>query len=378
MSMIYFDNGASSHPKPLNVYENTFQYVVSNGANAGRSSHALAMEAAEKVYYARRKIAGFFNAKSSENVVFCMNSTHGLNTVIFGLLQKGMHAITTNLEHNSVLRPLYEMQRRGVQLDIVDVDLYDDDLTIERISRLIRPNTKAIVITQCSNVCGKMLPVEKIAALKKPGMRLIVDGSQGAGSIPTNFEMSGMDYYCAPSHKGMLGIQGAGFIICKHNELKPLLFGGTGAASGEKMQPDYLPERLEAGTLPLPAIYSMAEGIEFLEKIGTENLFAHKRHLVKSLYRGIKNNPLVEVCADYDIMNSPGVLSFNIKTKGSEEVAEYLAQKGFALRGGLQCAPLFHKKMNTLERGMVRASFGFANTESEIKLLIEALEFFKF
>ncbi len=378
MNLIYFDNGASSHPKPPSVYENTFKYVINNGANAGRSSHSLAMEAAETVYLTRKKIASFFNVKSPENVAFCMNSTHGLNTVIFGLLKRGMHVITTNLEHNSVLRPLYEIQKRGVELDIVDVDLYDDDLTLNRIADRIRPNTKALLVTQCSNVCGKMLPIQKIAALKNQGMRLIVDGSQGAGSIPTSFEDSGIDYYCAPSHKGMLGLQGAGFLICRYNELSPFMFGGTGGESQLISQPLYLPERLEAGTLPLPAIYSMSEGISFLEKVGISNLFAHKKHLVKFLYRGIKNNPLIEVCADYDKMESPGVISFNVKGVQSEKVALDLAQKGFALRGGLHCAPLFHEKMNTIDTGMVRASFGFGNTQEEIKRLIEELEFSKF
>ncbi len=378
MNEIYFDNGASSHPKPRNVYENTFKYILSNGANAGRSGHALAMAAAEKVYEARRRIAAFFGVKSPENVVFAMNATHGINTVIQGLLSKGMHVITTDLEHNSVLRPLYAMQKRGVLLDVADVDLYDDDITVQRIARLIRPDTKALVITQCSNVCGKMLPIKKIAALKRPEMRLIVDGSQGAGSIPTNVETDQIDYYCAPSHKGMLGLQGSGFILCRHNELEPLIFGGTGGESARRVQPDYLPERLEAGTLPIPAICSMIEGINFLEKVGLQNLFAHKKHLVKTLYRGLKRNPMIEICADYERMESPGVLSFNVRDKNSEEVGAYLAQRGIAVRSGLHCAPLFHKKMKTEDRGMVRVSFGYSNTVSEISQLLSVLNFLKF
>lgn len=377
MNLIYFDNGASSHPKPINVYQNTFKYVVSNGANAGRSSHTLAMEAAEKVYQTRQKIADFFNVKSSENIVFTMNSTHALNTVLFGLLKKGDHVITTNLEHNSVLRPLYALQKRGVKVDVVDVDLYDDDVTLQRIKQLICSDTKALIVTQCSNVCGKMLPIQKIAQLKNTGMHLIVDGSQGAGSIPTDFEGCNIDYYCAPSHKGMLGIQGAGFVICRHNELEPLLFGGTGGDSESHHQPDYLPERLEAGTLPIPAICSIAEGIDFLDKIGVENLFVHKKHLVKSLYRGLKKNPVIEVGVDYEKMDSPGVLSFNVKGRESEEVAMILAQNGIAVRSGIHCAPLFHQKMKTLNRGMVRVTFGFSNTQEEIKRLLEVLKFLK-
>ena len=378
MNRIYFDNGASSHPKPQNVYKNILNYMVGNGANAGRSSHSMAMAAAEKVYQARSRIATFFGMDAPENVVFTLNATHGLNTVIQGLFAQGMHVITTDLEHNSVLRPLYEMQKRGVKLDVATVDLYDDDLTVQRIAQLIRPETKGIVVTQCSNVCGKMLPIEKIAALKRSDMRLIVDGSQGAGSIPTDVKESKIDYYCAPSHKGMLGVQGSGFILCSRNELSPLLFGGTGGESENKTQPVYLPERLEAGTLPIPAIISMIEGIDFIETIGLQNLYAHKKHLVRTLYKGLKQNPLIEVYIDYDRIESPGVISFNVENKNSEEIGEYLAHEGIAVRAGLHCAPLFHNKLGTNDRGMVRVSFGFSNTEAEIARLLEALNFLKF
>ena len=378
MKNIYFDNGASSHPKPPSVYENVLNYIVGNGANAGRSSHELAMAAAETVYNARKSVAAFFGMTSPENVVFTLNATHGLNTVIQGLFSQGMHVITTDLEHNSVLRPLYEMQKRGIKLDVVTTDLYDDDVTVQRIDRLIRPETKGIVVTQCSNVCGKMLPLKKIAALMRPDMRLIVDGSQGAGSIPTDIVGNRIDYYCAPSHKGMLGIQGCGFILCRHNELRPLLFGGTGGDSERRTQPSYLPDRLEAGTLPIPAISSLLEGVKFIEKVGIHNLYTHKKHLVRTLYYGLLQNPLIEVCADYDRFESPGVISFNVRDKNSEEIGEYLSREGIAVRSGLHCAPLFHNKMGTADRGMVRVSFGFMNTELEVLKLLKVLNFLKF
>jgi len=298
--------------------------------------------------------------------------------VIQGLLERGHHVITTDLEHNSVLRPLYTMQKRGVMVDVAEVDLYNDDVTLHRIKRLIRPTTKALIITQCSNVCGKMLPLKKIADLKRKDMRLIVDGSQGAGSIPTDVSESNVDYYCAPSHKGMLGLQGSGFVLCAHNELLPLLYGGTGGESERRDQPDYLPERLEAGTLPLPSIYSITEGIDFLKSVGQSNIFAHKKHLVKALYNGLRYNSKIEVCTDYDRIESPGVISFNVRGKNSEEVAKYLAENGIAVRAGLHCAPLFHKKMGTVDRGMVRVSFGYSNTETEIGRLLQVLNFLKF
>lgn len=376
MRPIYFDNGASSHPKPRNVYENTFDFVSGNGANAGRSAHVLAMQAAEKIYETRSAICDFFHTDMPENVVFTLNATYALNMVLEGLLRPGDHVITTVAEHNSVLRPLYALQKKGIMLDIADVDLYDDNITVANIARLIRKNTRAIVVTQCSNVCGKMLPIDKIADLKRNGIRLIVDGSQGAGSVPTDFEKQRIDYYCAPFHKGLLGLQGGGFVICRYNELDPLASGGTGGDSTNTAQPLYLPERLEAGTLPIPAICSLLEGLRFLKAVGIESVFAHKKQLVKQMYSGLKKIEQVEVCADYERMTSPGVLAFNVQGVTSEEVGEYLARNGVAVRTGLHCAPLFHKKMGTLDRGMVRITFGFANTQQEIEDFLEILKCF--
>lgn len=373
--MIYFDNGASSYPKPQNVYKNTFEYVLGNGANAGRSGHDMGMKAAEKVYQTRSAISRFMNVDAPENVVFTLNATYAINTVLQGLLGRGDHVITTTLEHNSVLRPLYLLESKGVRLDVADVDLYEDVKTVNNIARLIRPNTKAIVITQCSNVCGKMLPIREIAKLKQQGIFLVVDGAQGAGTIATDFAGSGIDYYCAPSHKGILGIQGSGFILCRHKELRPLVAGGTGGESQRKSQPLELPDRLEAGTLPIPSICSMLEGIRFLESVGIDAVFAHKCHLTNMLYRKLKQLPQVELYCDCERMVSPGVISFNIKGKTSEEVGEVLAQKGVAVRAGLHCAPLFHREMGTEDRGMVRVSFGFANTDEEVAQFVKILKY---
>ncbi|MBQ6947368.1 MAG: aminotransferase class V-fold PLP-dependent enzyme [Clostridia bacterium] len=374
MMQLYFDNGASSYPKPRNVYENTFDYIYSNGANSGRSSHQLAIEAAEMVYETRNALSRFFNMQFAENVVFTLNATYALNTVLQGFLKPWDHEITTVLEHNSVLRPLYELKRCGVTLDIVDVDLYDDAGTVENIANKINHKTRAIVISQCSNVCGKIMPIREISKLKSQRIRLIVDGSQGAGSIPTDFENDGIDYYCAPFHKGMLGLQGGGFALCRYNELKPLIYGGTGSESARKEQPEYLPERLEAGTLPMPSIFSLREGIGFLNSVGVGNVFAHKKNLVKQLYRELRKNPKVQLNINYDKMPSPGVFAFNIIDVNSEEIAEKLGKCGVAVRAGLHCAPLFHQKMGTFEQGMVRVSLGYANTEQEIDKFVKIIE----
>ena len=372
--MIYFDNGASSHPKPENVYEKTYRFVRGNGANCGRSSHALAIEAAEKIFQTRKALADFFHVDGAENVVFSLNATYALNTVLHGLIQPGDHVITTDLEHNSVLRPLYALQKNGCTLDIIETDLENDAVTLERIAKRIQPNTKAIVVTQCSNVCGKMLPIDQIAALKRDGIVLVVDGSQGAGSIPTDFKALGIDYYCAPSHKGMLGWQGAGFILCGQNQLSPLAFGGTGGDSFLQTQPDYLPERLEAGTLPIPAIYSLYEGVRYLKARGINNIFRHKTQLTSQLYDELSQIPEIRLYTDITRVPSPGVLSFNVGERPSEEIGNFLGRHGVAVRSGLHCAPLFHQKVGTAQQGMVRVTFGYANTKTQVSDFVKILK----
>ena len=252
--MIYLDNAASSYPKPKAVYDAMHHFLRRNGANPGRSSHPMALEAAEMIYECRKNIAKLFNFTPAEQVVFCPGATQAMNTVLRGLLNAGDHVITTDLEHNSVLRPLYALQTKGVLLDVVETDLYNDDVTVARLAQKITSATRALVVTQCSNVCGKMMPLEKIAKLKNDKIRLIVDGAQGAGSIPTDLAALGGDYYCAPSHKGLLGPQGCGVILTAKEELRPLVFGGTGGDSAKREMPEFLPDRLEAGTLPTPPI----------------------------------------------------------------------------------------------------------------------------
>lgn len=371
--MIYFDNAASSHPKPESVYQNTFRFLRENGANSGRSGHDMAVRAAEKIYETRAAVSRFFGTDAPENVVFTSGATHALNLTLYGLLRPGDHVITTTLEHNSVLRPLYALQRRGVRLDVITPDLYDDAITVRRIRQKIRKETRSIVMTQCSNVCGKILPVRAVAELKTNRIRLVVDGSQGAGSIPTDLKDLGADYYCAPSHKGLLGWQGAGFVICRKDELRPLMSGGTGGDSAARFMPSDLPDRLEAGTLPAPAIVSLGEGIRFLEKRGVENVYQDKRRLTDELFFALKEISGVHLYADAARVSSPGVLCFNLGDVSSAEAADALNARGVAVRGGLHCAPLFHKMMGTERRGMVRVSLGCATRPEEIKRLLQIL-----
>ncbi len=372
--MIYFDNGASSHPKPPSVVRAVAGWLQNNGANPGRSGHRMSMNAAELVYNTRVALGGLFGVEKPENVILVPNATFALNTVLLGLFEKGDHIITTDLEHNSVLRPLWHLQNRGVEVSVVRVDFEDDEKTLERILKSIKSRTKAIVCTQCSNICGRILPVERLAQRKPDSVLLIVDGSQGAGSLPLNIVRSGIDYYCAPSHKGLLGPQGGGMILINNRSPRPLVFGGTGTESLNPEQPADLPEHLESGTLPTPICAGMLAGAQYIEEIGLEKLYRHKRALTDYAYETLKTVPGIELYMLPYAGRCLGVIPFNMVGHHSGDVIAYLDGKGICARGGIHCAPLFHQRMGTEQRGMVRISFGCFNNDREIDQLHRALK----
>ncbi|MBQ7935277.1 MAG: aminotransferase class V-fold PLP-dependent enzyme [Clostridia bacterium] len=372
--MIYFDNGASSHPKPPCVLKAMGDWLHKNGANPGRSGHRLSMEAAELVYNTRVAIGSLFGVEQAENVILVPNATYALNTVLLGLFEKGDHIITTDLEHNSVLRPLWHLQEKGVEVSVVKVDFEDDEKTIEMMMRAIRRNTKAIVCTQCSNICGRVLPIENLAERKPRHVLLIVDGSQGAGSLPINVVKCGIDYYCAPSHKGLLGPQGGGILLVNNRIPRPLVFGGTGTESMNPEQPAELPEHLESGTLPTPICAGMLAGAKYIKDMGQTKIFQHKRDLTDYAYEELKTVPGIELCMQPYAKHCLGVIPLNMQGLHSGEVISYLDSKGICARGGIHCAPLFHRRMGTEQRGMVRISFGCFNTEREVDQLVKNLK----
>lgn len=375
--MIYFDNAASSHPKPPSVYKAVRQWLQKNASNPGRSGHRMSMEAAELVYQTRKEIGEFFGVETPENVVLVPNATYGMNTVLLGLFEKGDHIVTTDLEHNSVLRPLWHLQKQGVKVSVASVEFGDDEKTVENIMKLVRANTKAIVCTQCSNICGRILPIEEIALRKPRGVLLVVDGSQGAGILPVDVIKCNVDYYCAPSHKGLLGPQGGGVLLINNRIPRPLIFGGTGIESMNPEQPNDLPERLESGTLPTAVCAGMLEGVRYIKEMGHEKLLHHKRALTDYAYDRLRRVEGIELYMLPYASKCIGVIPFNMKTKESAEVTEYLDQNEICVRGGVHCAPLFHRRMNTVERGMIRISFGCFNNDFEIDRLVFALKKFK-
>lgn len=371
--MIYFDNAASSYPKPPNVAKEMYKWIRNNGANPGRSAHRPSIEASELVYETRNRIAEFFGVSDVSKIAFVPNATFGLNMIIQGVIKPYDHVITTNLEHNSVLRPLQLMKYKGVNVDVVDVDMYDDDKTIDNILSKINSNTTAIICTQCSNVCGKVLPIFKLSKQKPNDIKLIVDGSQGAGVIPTNLENLGIDYYCAPSHKGLMGPQGSGFVAACSDLPMPVIVGGTGSESFDLNQPNYMPDLLESGTISTPSICGLNEGIKYINNVGIETIYKHKVNLVKYIYDKLKSIDEIINYIDVDKSLFVGVYSFNVRGVSSDDFASYLADNNVCVRGGFHCAPLFHKKMLTENVGMVRLSFGNYNSYQEIDSFIKIL-----
>ncbi len=375
--MIYFDNGASSHPKPQYVVKAVGDWLRKNASNPGRSGHRLSMEAAELVYNTRVALGDLFGVEKPENVILVPNATYALNTVLLGLFEKGDHIITTDLEHNSVLRPLWHLQSKGMEVSVVKVDFEDDEKTIEKMMRSIRSKTKAIVCTQCSNICGRLLPIERIAERKPKDVLLIVDGSQGAGTMPIDVVESGVDYYCAPSHKGLLGPQGGGLILINNRSPRPLIYGGTGTESLNPEQPAALPEHLESGTLPTAICAGMLAAANYIKELGWKKIYDHKRALTDYAYEELRAVSGIELYMHPYASKCLGVIPLNMNGKHSGDTVQYLDQKGICTRGGIHCAPLFHLRMGTQARGMVRISFGCYNNDREVDQLVRALKNFK-
>lgn len=372
--MIYFDNAASTHPKPQSVIRAMSGWLHKNAANAGRSGHRMSMEAAEMIYNTRVVLGKFFGVEKAEHVVLVPGATYALNTVIFGLLTKGDHVITTDLEHNSVIRPLWHLSKRGVDVSVVPVDFDDDERTVEKILRNINGRTRAIICTQSSNVCGKILPIKQIALRKPNNVFLIVDGSQGAGTLPVNMVEDGIDYYCAPSHKGLMGPQGGGILLLNNVAPKPLALGGTGTEGANPEQPYQLPEYLESGTLSTPICVGMKAGIEFIQRLGVEQSLRHKRALTDYAYEELRKLDDLELYMYPYKETCIGVIPFNVRGMGSDKVVEYLDKNGICVRGGIHCSPLFHKRFGTIERGMVRISFSCFNNDREVNEFIRVLK----
>ncbi len=376
--MIYFDNASTSWPKPLCVRRAAAEAVTKYGGNPGRSGHRMSVLSSEAVYSVREKAAEMFGG-SPENVIFTSNCTHSLNLAIKGLLEndlrsgKKVHVIITCLEHNSVLRPVHALSKRGLSYSIANVSSYDD-ITVSSIEELIQPNTRAVICTLGSNVTGQLLPYRQIGSMcRRRGITFIADGSQVCGIRRVNLIDDNINILCLPAHKGLFGLSGTGMMITDGSiQLSPLMEGGTGTTSLEAEQPDFLPEGLESGTVNTVGIISAGAGIDFINRNGINKLYSHEAALCQRFIAALEKNPRVNIYRRSNAEYLPIVL-FNMEGIPASEGAMLLSEKGFALRGGLHCSGLAHKFTGTLPEGGIRFSPSCFNTTIETDSLARTI-----
>lgn len=373
--MIYFDNAATTLHKPHEVIE-AVVHAMTTAGNASRGTHTGSLAASRTVYETRKKIADFFHCSRADHVIFTSNSTEALNIAICGTLGKGDHIISTDLEHNSVLRPLYHLEGQGASLTFLSANKkgcidYDD------FKRSIKPNTKAIVCTHASNLTGNVLDIERIGRIAKAhNLLFIVDASQSAGCIEINMETMNIDILCFTGHKGLLGPQGTGG-LCIHEsvEIRPFKHGGSGIHSYEKGQPQVYPARLEAGTLNSHGIAGLCAAINYINTITIPVIAKKEQELLWHFYKGICNIPEIHIYGDFDTKERAAILSLNIEGYDSGTVSDLLSQEyDIATRPGAHCAPRMHQALGTTETGAVRFSFSSFNTMEEVETAIQALK----
>ena len=372
--MIYFDNAATTLHKPQEVIDAVIKAMTSMG-NAGRGNTSASMEASHIIFDTRENLAKLFNIKDSSRIAFTCNSTEALNIAIKGSLTTGDHVITTMLEHNSVLRPLYEMENKGVELSIIQADKLGN-ISYDEIQSLIKNNTKSIVCTHGSNLTGNLVDIEKIGKIcKEHNLLFIVDASQTAGVFPIDVEKMNIDILCFTGHKSLLGPQGTGGIFVKEGiDVTPLKSGGTGILTYSKTQPLIMPTHLEAGTLNGHGIAGLNAGIEFINKIGMKKIREKEENLMWRFYNKVKELPHIKIYGDFSKKERCPIVTLNIDNYDSGDIAEELLNYGVATRAGGHCAPLMHEALGTIKQGAVRFSFGYFNTEEEVDEVIKIIK----
>lgn len=369
--MIYFDNAATTGKKPISVISSVNRALHCYSANPGRSGHKCSQNAAFILYNVRNNFSEYFGASGAECVAFTANCTHSINFVLKGCLKKGDHVIVSDMEHNAVMRPLKKI---GVEYSTAMVSFSDDNSTVENFKKLIKENTKMIFCTAASNVTGKILPIEKIGKLCKENKLLFaVDGAQLCGVLPIKMNEMNIDYLCIAPHKGLYAPMGIGVLISNNKIDETVIEGGTGTNSIDYIQPEELPERIESGTINLPAACGANAGLEFVKKYG-KSIYIHEMKLAQCFYNHLARIPKVILYTPYPETNQfAPVVSFNIKEYSSEKTSEILNKNGFALRGGLHCAPSAHKRIGTTDVGTVRFSPSFFNNFNEVDAIINII-----
>lgn len=373
--MIYLDNAATTLHKPQQVIDAVVAALQSMG-NSARGAHVGSLTAARTIYGAREKLAALFRCGRADRVVFTANATEALNIAIHGAIPPGAHVVTTDLEHNSVLRPLYRREaEEGLSLSFVPADRQGRVDTAD-FARLIREDTRAIVCTHASNLTGNPVDIAAVGRIARAnGLLFIVDASQTAGSLPIDMESMNIDILCFTGHKGLLGPQGTGGLcLGERAAVRPWKTGGTGVQTYSKTQPEQLPVRLEAGTLNGHGIAGLSAAVDYLRSVGLEAIRSHEEALTRRFYEGVSRIPGVTVYGDFSVRARAPIVTLNLGDYDSGQVADELSERyGIATRPGAHCAPRMHAALGTVEQGAVRFSFSFFTTEEEIDTAIRAV-----
>ena len=377
MDYIYLDNASTSFPKAPTVATAMSDYITNRGININRGSYALAYDVEDIIYTTRQRLNTLFNGHDPSHVIFTQNVTMSLNMVIKGLLKAGDHVLVSSMEHNAVMRPLTQLLDKGITFDTIPCDS-TGSIQMDSIEPLIRPNTVALIINHASNVCGTIQPLESIGPIcKAHNLQFIVDAAQTAGVIPIDVKACHIDALCFTGHKGLLGPQGIGGIILTKEiaqTLTPLIAGGTGSFSHLETMPTHMPDAFEAGTLNLPGIIGLNEGLSYIESQGMENIHNHELALTQAFLEGLQSIDVVNIVGKQDIQDRTAVVSITIDSMDPASIAYELESTYHIMtRVGLHCAPRAHQTLGTYPEGTVRFSFGYANTHEDVVSALSAL-----
>lgn len=371
MKQVYFDNAATTFPKPPSVSESVKTAVERYGGNPGRGGHSFSQNSAAKVFEVRERAANFFAAEP-ENVVFTQNCTHALNLAMKGIVRPGDRIVISSMEHNSVARPAYALSKRGVRVDVAMIGKSDDE-TIKNFRELIRGDIRCVVCTAASNVTGRAMPIREIASMcRDHGVCFIVDGAQACGILPISLK-DGMNFLCTAGHKGLYGPTGTGILISDGQyALQTIIEGGTGATSGELEQTGFMPEHLESGTVNTVGIVGLGAGMKYIEMMGMGKIHAYEEELCDILIDGLKTIGGAKIYRRGE--RFVPIVSFNLEEIPAPALSNALSEQGFALRGGLHCAFLAHRTLGTLPDGTVRFSPSAFSSERDVIMLINNLK----
>lgn len=380
MKNIYLDNGATSFPKPKEVADAVYEYMTNCGCNINRGGYQSAYDVEGIVFETRDMLREMFNAEDCKNVVFTKNITESLNVVLKGFLHSGDHVLTSSIEHNAVMRPLVQLQKKGLGFDRIPAD-ENGVMQLDAVEGIIKPNTKAIVVTSASNVFGTINPISELGRIcKSHGIRFILDSAQTAGALPIDMDAMNIDALCFTGHKGLLGPQGIGGFILKEDMISlidPIISGGTGSISHSEEIPDFMPDRFESGTMNIPGIVGLHEGLLWIRNKGLDSIYEHEMSLTKRFLEGISplaEDGLVKAVGLPGIEGRTGVVSIQTLKKDCAAAAfELDSEYGIQTRVGLHCAPHAHMTFGTYPTGTIRFSFGNFNTVEDVDTAIEAL-----